>query len=74
MTERKHREIEDRKRKIGGPQTRSSSRPRYSVNSPQQFKQGHQNQHQHQYERQFPQQQRRQYRQNTQPRGNQYQR
>ena len=52
MTERKRREMEDRKRKIGGSQARSSSRPRYSGNSPQQFKQGHQ--HQHQYQRQFP--------------------
>jgi hypothetical protein len=46
MTERKHREMEDRKRKIGGPQAGSSSRPCYSGNSPQQFKQGHQHQHQ----------------------------
>jgi hypothetical protein len=60
MTERKRREMEDRKRKIGGPQARSSSRPRYSGNSPQQFKKGHQHQHQrqhqHQYQSQFPQQ------------------
>jgi hypothetical protein len=58
MTERKHREMEDRKRKIGGSQVRSSSRPFYSGNSPQQFKQGHQyqRQHQHQYQRQFSQQ------------------
>jgi hypothetical protein len=34
MTERKHREMEDRKRKIGGPQAGSSSHPRYSGNSP----------------------------------------
>jgi hypothetical protein len=32
MTERKRREMEDRKRKIGGPQVGSSSRPRYSGN------------------------------------------
>ena len=71
MTERKRREMEDRKRKIGGPQTGSSSRPRYSGSSPQQFKQGHQ----HQYHRQFPQQQQQQqYRRNNQPGGNQYQR
>jgi hypothetical protein len=59
MTERKHREMEDRKRKIGGPQAGSSSRPRYSGNLPQQLKQVHQHprQHQHQYQRQFPQQQ-----------------
>jgi hypothetical protein len=56
MTERKRREMEDRKRKIGGPQAGSSSRPRYSGNPPQQFKQGHEHQHQrqHQYQRQFP--------------------
>jgi hypothetical protein len=41
MTERKRREMEDRKRKIGRSQARSSSRPRYSSNPPQQFKQGH---------------------------------
>jgi hypothetical protein len=45
MTERKRREMEDRKRKIGGSQVGSSSRPRYSGNPPQQFKQGHQHQH-----------------------------
>jgi hypothetical protein len=72
MTKRKRWEMEDRKRKIGGPQVGSSNRPRYSGNSPQQFKQGHQHQHQHQFQRQFPQQQQ-QYRQNTQPGGNQYQ-
>jgi hypothetical protein len=72
--------MEDRKRKIGGPQAGSSSRPRYSGNSPQQFKQGHQHQHQHQrqhqhqYPRQFPQQQQQQYRQYTQHGGYQYQR
>jgi hypothetical protein len=42
MTERKRRKMEDRKRKIGGPQVGSSSHPRYSGNPPQQFKQGHQ--------------------------------
>ena len=35
MTERKRQEMEDRKRKIGGSQVGSSSRPRYSGNSPQ---------------------------------------
>jgi hypothetical protein len=34
MTERKRREMENRKRKIGGSQVGSSSRPRYSGNSP----------------------------------------
>jgi hypothetical protein len=71
MTERKRREMEDRKRKIGGSEVESSSRPRYSGNPPQQFKQHHQHQHQHQsqqqqYQRQFPQQQQQQYRQNNQ--------
>jgi hypothetical protein len=69
MTERKRREMEDRKRKIGGPQVGSSSRPHYLGNPPQLFKQGHQHQHQRQnqqqqYQRQFPQQQQ-QYRQNN---------
>jgi hypothetical protein len=77
MTERKRREMEDSKCKIGGPQVGSSSRPRYSGNPPQQFKQGHQQQHQRQnqqqqYHRQFPQQQQ-QYHQNNQQGGNQYQ-
>jgi hypothetical protein len=76
MTERKRWEMEDRKRKIGGPQVGSSSHPRYSGNPPQQFKQGHQHQRQRQnqpqqYQRQFPQQQL--YRQNNQQGGNQYQ-
>jgi hypothetical protein len=42
MTEKKHQEMENRKRKIGGPRPRSSNRPRFSGNSPEQFKQ---NQH-----------------------------
>jgi hypothetical protein len=46
MTERKRRKMEDWKCKIGGSQAGSSSRPRYSGNSPQKFKQGHQHQHQ----------------------------
>jgi hypothetical protein len=41
MTERKRRDMEDRKHKIGGSQVGSSSCPRYSGNSPQQIKQGH---------------------------------
>jgi hypothetical protein len=40
MTERKRQEMDDRKRKIGGSQARSSSCPCYSSNPPQQFKQG----------------------------------
>jgi hypothetical protein len=78
MTERKRREMEDRKRKIGGPQVGSSSRPRYSGNLAQPFKPGHQHQHQRknqqqQYQSQFPQQQQ-EYCQNNQQGGNQYQR
>jgi hypothetical protein len=42
MIEKKRREMEDKKRKIGGPLVRSSSRPRYSGNPPQQFKSGQQ--------------------------------
>jgi hypothetical protein len=38
MTERKRKEMEDRKRKISGPQPGSSSRPRFSSNQPQQFR------------------------------------
>jgi hypothetical protein len=50
MTERKRREMEEMKRKIGGSQAGSSSHPRYSGNPPQQFKQGHQHQHQRQHQ------------------------
>jgi hypothetical protein len=45
MTQRKRREMEDRKCKIGGSQAGSSSRPRYSGNPPHQFKQGHPQRH-----------------------------
>jgi hypothetical protein len=45
MTERKRREMEDMKHKIGGSQAGSSSCPCYSSNPPQQFKQGHHHQH-----------------------------
>jgi hypothetical protein len=38
MNEKKRKEMEDRKRKIGGPQPQSSNRPRFSSNPPQQFK------------------------------------
>jgi hypothetical protein len=34
MTEKKRKEMEDRKRKISGPRPRSSNRPRFSSNSP----------------------------------------
>jgi hypothetical protein len=39
MTEKKRKEMEDRKRKISGPQPRSINRPRFSGNPPQQFRQ-----------------------------------
>jgi hypothetical protein len=39
MTEKKRKEMEDRKHKIGGPQPGSSNRLHLSGNSPQQFKQ-----------------------------------
>jgi hypothetical protein len=48
IIERKHQEMENRKCKIGGSQVGSSSRPRYSGNPPQHFKQGHPQGHQHQ--------------------------
>jgi hypothetical protein len=38
MTKKKRKEMEDCKRKIGGPQPGSSNRPRFSGNSPQLFK------------------------------------
>jgi hypothetical protein len=39
MTEKKCKEMEDRKRKISGPQPGSSNRPCFLGNSPQQFRQ-----------------------------------
>jgi hypothetical protein len=39
MIEKKRKEMEDRKRKISGPQPVSSNRPHFSGNSHQQFKQ-----------------------------------
>jgi hypothetical protein len=53
MTKRKHREMEDKKHKIGGSQAESSSHSLYSGNPPQQFKQGHQHQHQRQHQQQY---------------------
>jgi hypothetical protein len=69
MTEKKHKEMEDRKRKISGPQPRSSNRPRLSRNSPQQFKQN-QRPPQQQFQRQYPQHNR----QNNQSGGGRFQR
>jgi hypothetical protein len=39
MTEKKRKDMEDRNRKISGPQPRSINRPHFSGNSPQQFRQ-----------------------------------
>jgi hypothetical protein len=54
MTERKHKEMEDRKRKISGPQPGSSNRPRFSGNPPQQFRQNQRPPQQQQFQRQYP--------------------
>jgi hypothetical protein len=53
MTEKKRKEMEDRKRKIGGPQPGSNNRPHLSGNPPQQFKQN-QCPPQQQFQRQYP--------------------
>jgi hypothetical protein len=55
MIEKKHKEMEDRKRKIGGPQPGGSNRPCFSGNPPQ-FKQK-QRPPQQQFQRQYPQHQ-----------------
>jgi hypothetical protein len=52
MTEKKRKEMEDRKCKIGGPQPGSSNRPRFSGNPPQQFRQN-QRPPQQQFQRQY---------------------
>jgi hypothetical protein len=57
MTERKRKEMEDRKRKISGPQPGSSNRPRFSSNQPQQFRQNQRPSHQQQFQRQYHQHQ-----------------
>jgi hypothetical protein len=54
MTEKKLKEMEDRKRKICGPQPGSSNRPRFLGNSAQQFRQN-QRLPQQQFQRQYPQ-------------------
>jgi hypothetical protein len=56
MTEKKCKEMEDHKRKIGGPQPRSNNRPHFSGNPPQQFKKNHPQGYQQQTQRP-PQQQ-----------------
>jgi hypothetical protein len=73
MTERKRKEMEDRKRKISGPQPGSSNRPRFSGNPPQQFKQNQRPPQQQQFQKQYPQPQQ-QNRQNNQSGGGQFQR
>jgi hypothetical protein len=54
MTEKKRKEMEDRKRKIGGPQPGSSNRPRFSGNLAQQFRQNQCPPQQRQFQRQYP--------------------
>jgi hypothetical protein len=73
MTERKRKEMEDRKRKISGPQPGSSNRPRFSGNQPQQFRQNQRPPQHQQFQRQYPQHQY-QNRQNNQSGGGQFQR
>jgi hypothetical protein len=48
MTEWKRKEMEDRKRKMSGPQSGSNSRPRFSGSSSHQGKHGHPQGYQHQ--------------------------
>jgi hypothetical protein len=57
MIERKHKEMEDRKCKISGPQPRSRNRPRFSGNRPQQFRQNQHPPQLQQFQRQYPQHQ-----------------
>jgi hypothetical protein len=73
MTERKRKEMEDRKRKISGPQYGSSNRPRFSGNPPQQFRQNQRPPQHQQFQRQYPRYQQ-QNRQNNQSGGGQFQR
>jgi hypothetical protein len=72
MKEKKCKEMEDRKRKISGPQPGSSNRPRFSGNPPQQFRQN-QRPPEQQFQRQYPQYQQ-QNRQNNQSGGSQFKR
>jgi hypothetical protein len=57
MAEKKRKEMEDRKRKISGPQLGCNNRPRFSGNSPQQFRQNSCPPQQQQFQRQYPQHQ-----------------
>jgi hypothetical protein len=54
MTKRKHKEMEDHKRKIIGPQPGSSNRPHFSGNPPQQFRQNQHLPQQQQFQKQYP--------------------
>jgi hypothetical protein len=72
-TEKKRKEMEDRKRKISGPQPRSNNRLCFSGNSPQQFRKNQRPPQQQQFQRQYPQHQQ-QNRQNNQSGGGQFQR
>jgi hypothetical protein len=49
MIEKKRKEMEDHKCKIGGPQPGSSNRPRFSGNAPQQFRQNQRQPQQQQF-------------------------
>jgi hypothetical protein len=51
MIERKRKEMEDRKCMISGPQSRSSNRPCFSSNPPQQFRQNQRPPQQQQFQR-----------------------
>jgi hypothetical protein len=73
MTERKRKEMEDRKRKISGPQPGSSNHPRFSGNQPQQFRHNQRPPQQQQFQRQYSQHQH-QNRQSNQSGGGQFQR
>jgi hypothetical protein len=73
MTEKKRKEMEDRKRKISGPQSGSSNRLRFSGNPPHQFRQNQCPPQHQQFQRQYPQHQH-QNRQNNQSGGGQFQR
>jgi hypothetical protein len=72
MIEKKRKEMEDCKHKIGGPHLGSSNRPHFLGNSHQQFKQN-QRPPQQQFQRQYPQHQQ-QYRENSQSGGSKFQR
>jgi hypothetical protein len=54
MTERKRKEMEDRKHKISRPQSGSSNRPRFSGNPPQQFRQNQRPPQHQQFQKQYP--------------------